>query len=194
MFNGGDALEHKSRKLIYNYISSHPGASFGTIRDFFDMNESTLKYHLIYLERTKRISSSRKGRRRCYFCNGGVHKFDQQSISFPRSVADPLTKNQQHILNVIQRNPGIQKKDLVRKTKLHRKTVSYNIERLIEHKLVWKVKTAGEVGYEHITKEKLRSEMYNKLLMKLLSDEIDEKTFKKIKEKLEKLDIDKIKI
>jgi hypothetical protein len=65
---------------------------------------------------------------------------------------------------------------------------------LLEHQLIWKVQNDGEIGYEYITKEKLRYEMYNRLLMKLLANEIDEETFLKIKRKLERIDIEDVKI
>jgi DNA-binding MarR family transcriptional regulator len=103
-----------------------------------------------------------------------------------------LTRNQQRIIGVVRSKPGITKQDLIIKTRLNRKTLSYNLDRLLEQKLIWKV--GGETGYEYITKDKLRSEIYNRLLMKLLSDEIDEETFLKIKQKLETLDIDEIQI
>jgi hypothetical protein len=46
------------------------------------------------------------------------------------------------------------------------------------------------VGYEFITKESLRQEVYNRLLVRLLSGEIDENTFVKVKRKLEIIDVD----
>ena len=60
-------IEHRSRRLIFRYISTNPGVSFGSIKRFFDMNTSTLKYHLHYLERKKRVSSTREGGKRCFF-------------------------------------------------------------------------------------------------------------------------------
>jgi hypothetical protein len=80
----------------------------------------------------------------------------------------------------------------MRFTKLSRRTLSYNIEKLIENNLIWKIKEHGTIGYEFISKEKLRKEIYNRLLMKLLSDEISEEKFLKIKKKLETMDVDEI--
>ncbi len=191
MLNGEGALDHKSRKLIYNYISSHPGASFGTIRNFLDMNDSTLKYHLIYLERNNKVISKREGRHRCYFCNNGSKLNYRPYLS---SQLNSLTRNQQQILKIIRNKPGISKNELIKITNLNRKTLSYNLNKLIERNIIWKVKSAGEIGYEYITKEKLRNEIYNRLLLKLLSDEIDEDKFLKIKKKLDNLGIDEIRI
>jgi predicted transcriptional regulator len=191
MFGGEAGFEHKTRKLIYNYISTNPGASFGTIRNFFDLNDSTLKYHLNYLEKSKRIVSHREGRRRCYFCKY-QDEFAYQHK--PEAKVELLNVNQKRILNTIRTKPGITQKDIIAKTKLNRKTISYNLEKLLEYKLIWKVKSSGEIGYEHITKDKLRKEIYHKLLMKLLSDEIDEETFLKIKRKLETLDLNEVEV
>ncbi|WP_455391937.1 MarR family transcriptional regulator [[Eubacterium] cellulosolvens] len=191
MVGGEEGLEHRSRKLIYNYISTHPGVSFGGLRNFFDMNESTLKYHLHYLERANKISSRREGRRRCYF---GTHTIRSEHIVQPTMALDDLTRAQKQILAMIRNKPGITKHELIQRTKLNRKTVSYNLEKFLDQKMIWKVKNSEEIGYEYITKDKLRSEIYNQLLLKLLSDEIDERTFLRIKKKLETIDVDEIKI
>lgn len=191
MFGGEAALQHKTRKQIYNYISTHPGVSFGNIRNFLGLNESTLKYHLIYLERAREITSKPEGRRRCYFC---AHQQSSILRSQPRAAHFDLSGTQQRIVNLIRNRPGITKQDLISQTKLNRKTVSYNIDKLLEQKLIWQIKTENGIGFEYITKEKLRIEMYNQLLLKLLSDEIDEETFNRIKKKLETMDIDNIQV
>jgi predicted transcriptional regulator len=152
---------------------------------------------LIYLERTDSIKSRREGRRRCYFNNNGSpleHHYPHPNHPQQASELNTLTKNQQRILNMICDRPGIGRKELIDRSKLNRKTISYNLERLLDQKLIWKVKIEDEIGYEYITKEKLRNEIYNRLLMKLLADEIDEETFHKIKMKLETLDVDEIQL
>ena len=189
MYESGSALGHKSRKLVYNFISSNPGASLGAIKKFFDLNESTLKYHIHYLEKNNKIYSSHDGKHRCYFCK-------QRNVSdiYPekttRTAISNLTKTQKHIVNVIKTQPGVTQKEIIKITKLNKKTVSYNMKRLGDLKVVWVVKRDGREGYEYITKDKLRNEMLNELITKLISDEIDEKTFRKIKRKLENMDFD----
>ena len=61
------ALTNRTRKMVYSYISRHPGVSFGTIMGVLDLTEGTLRYHLNYLERGDKILSESKGKHRYYY-------------------------------------------------------------------------------------------------------------------------------
>lgn len=189
MDEGGSVLEHRSRKLIYNFISTNPGASFETIKKFFDMNKSTLNYHLKFLERNKKITSKLEGGFRCYYC---AFKIDHDLHLFVKDKQAGLTGTQKLLIRIIQDNPGVSNKELIARTKINRKNLSYNIKKLRELKLIWAVKVDGILGYEYITKEKLKHEVATRLISKLLADEIDEATYHKIKKKLEKLNLDEL--
>jgi predicted transcriptional regulator len=96
------------------------------------------------------------------------------------------------LVKLIQNNKGITNKELIARTKLNRKNLHYNIKKLREKKLIWAVKTSGILGYEYVTKEKLQHEMATTLISKLLSNEIDEETFLKIKSKLDGMNIEEL--
>jgi predicted transcriptional regulator len=95
-------------------------------------------------------------------------------------------------LKFIDSHPGITAKELNFKIKVKPTTLEYNINRLIELKLIWKAKNDGMVGYEVITDENLREEIFNRLIKKLMTGEIDEETYFKIKKRLESLDLDEL--
>jgi predicted transcriptional regulator len=185
------ALKHRSRRLIFNYISSNPGVTISSIKRFFDMNESTLKYHLHYLEKNEKIYSKPQGKYTCFYCK---HRTLSKIHAEPtkRSALVNLSKTQKQLLDLIISRPGLTQKELAKLTNINRKSVSYSLKRLAEMKLVWVLKKDGKLGYEHITAEKLRLEMLSELVNKLLTDEIDEETFNKIKKKLEIMDIDEL--
>ena len=191
MYDGQGVIKNKSRKLIYDFIKSHPGASFGSIKEFFDMKNSTLEYHLHYLEKGQKIISERKGRLRCYHCK---YKVETNTSSLTSDLIN-LTNIQKKLLDQIKNKPGITNKELILKNKLNRKKLSYNIKQLGNLNLIWMVKNnGGAIGYEYISRDKLRNEIYKQLITKLLSKELDEETYFKIKKKLEILDIDDIEI
>lgn len=190
MYDGEVALKHKSRKQVYNYIRSYPGVSFSAIKKVLDINTSTLKYHLHYLEKSKKIVSKLEGNQRCYYSDVKADPYENTQL---KGENKELTKTQKRILELIQIQPGVTKNELRLKTKLNRNTLNYNLNKLLDLKLVWLVKNDGVIGYEYITKESLRDEIFNHLIYKLVSKEIDEETYHRIKKRLEELDDDELK-
>jgi predicted transcriptional regulator len=183
------AMTHKTRVLIHKYISAHPGISISHLSSIFDLNYSTLKYHLAYLEKNNKIVSKKTGRNRSFYPEAINNRDYLQDL---QASISSLNSNQQRILRIIQNNRGISKKKLMDLTKLNRKTMEYSLNKLIDLKLIWNITNSTKPGYEYITEEKLRYEILNRLLSKLLTNEINEEEFHVLKRKLEAMDINEL--
>ena len=182
------ALANQTRKTIFNFILSTPGSSFSTLENALKMNRSTLKYHLHFLEKNQVVTSKKEGRKRCYY-----HNPDHPSLDLTlRTAADvnlgEMPKKQTRLFDLVRKHPGITQKQMIKRSKMKQSTVSHNLKRLLEMKLVWKVKEGGRTGYVVVTKQRLRTEIVNRLIIRLYRNEIDQETFLRIKKKLEALD------
>lgn len=176
------ALENQLRKMIYNHIVEYPGVSFSTLKKIYDLNDSTLRYHLNYLARAERISSKME--------SGKLHYYpfpSKVAVSNPNntiSTTHELTPHQERILIAIKKSPGINQTELITKTTLKRHILTYNISQLINLGMVRKINNGKNVCYEYITNKLLHYEMLKVLAIKLLNNEIDEQTYLRLRSKM----------
>ena len=104
------ALDNRTRKMVYNYISKHPGVSFGSIMNVLDLTEGTLRYHLGYLERENKILSNLKGKHKCYYSNQRGKSYLKPNFEFDTNdVANNscVKIDDNHFINCYQRNSSI---------------------------------------------------------------------------------------
>jgi predicted transcriptional regulator len=185
MLESDTTLENETRKLIYNHIISHPGISFNILKSALKLNDSTLRYHLNYLERTKKISLGSENGRRNYFPYSGK-TYIIPNGGEPDSLASyRLSSTQERIIAAIHRNPKINQKELVRLTKINRMTLSNNLKKLMDMCLVRKIPNGNTVNYEYLENRQLRYEILKRLIRKLVNNEIDEETFLRLKRELD---------
>ena len=177
------ALDHETRKMIFNHIASYPGVSYVTLKHVFSMADGTLRYHLNYLVKTETIKLSMDKGKRIYYPN--MH--DTSSIGALMNDFNKynLTKSQEKILNTIKNYPGITQGELIKLSGLKRFTITNSLKRLMNINLVRKIDNGTEVCYEFMTDEELRYELLKDLVIKLIKKDIDETTFLKLKSKLE---------
>ena len=176
------ALENQIRKMIYKHITEYPGVSFSTLKKIYDLNDGTLRYHLNYLARAKKITSRLEAGKLHYYPYAKPVTDSSSSNSNLRS--HELTPHQELILNAIKQNPGINQTELITKTSLKRHILTYNISQLIDLGMVKRNNHVRNVCYEYIPDELLQYEMLKILTIKFLNNEIDEQTFLKLKNKL----------
>jgi predicted transcriptional regulator len=180
--NAEIVFDHDIRRMVYNHILAYPGESFITLRNIFNLKNGTLRYHLEYLEKADRILSDLENGKRCYYPLNNEIEVSKLFENNPRS--SKFSTIQQKILSTIKYNPDITQKNLVTKTGLSRFTISYNMKKFIDMGLVKKTYSEKFVHYEYITNESLKHEVLLRLTKKLLSKEIDERSFLELRDKL----------
>lgn len=182
MYSSGSPIAHKTQRLIYNYVSDNPGVTFSRLRKLLDLNTSTLRYHLDQLERAGRIVSRVVGKKRCLYSSDAA-----DAVVSPKRdvVISNLNKNQKHLFKVIEKNPGMNQKELARLTRIERRLVSYSLKVLEEKELVMVEVADGVKTYEVFSEEKLKAQRYRELMVMLLEGEITEDEFNRLFEGVE---------
>ena len=64
---------HDNRKDIFDYISNNPGSHLRKIARDLDMCLSTLRYHLVHLEKNGSIVSQKQNNLKIYFISGKLN-------------------------------------------------------------------------------------------------------------------------
>ncbi len=67
----------ENRKLIFDYISDHPGVHLRKISRDISIHLSTLRYHLNYLEKEGLITCQKQGNLKLYFVSGKLNPHEK---------------------------------------------------------------------------------------------------------------------
>jgi len=133
-----DVLDQFVRGQIYGYIKTNPGVHYNQIRRGIDVKNGTLSYHLSVLEKTELIKSRREGLRyRAFYPTG---------MKFPKVERFRLTELQINILDVINKNNGIDQKEIANKLDKKPQTINYNIKVLDQAGLIEVRKQGRKTG------------------------------------------------
>jgi predicted transcriptional regulator len=184
MPKGDEILENKLRRMIYNLIVECPGIGFNSIKTIFEATDDSLRYHLNYLEKNDKISSGVEGGIKCYFPHPA-------SVTIPQNTqkvleSHKLSPQQERILSLIMRYPGINQKELIKRSGINRFKVARNIQTLKGLELIRNSRTKNNVCYEYVPDVELKYQIMKGFMKRFLNDEIDEETFLKLKKRLEK--------
>jgi hypothetical protein len=100
--SGKNILDHEKRNLIYSNILLNPGIDIASLSMLTGINLHTLRYHLGYLVRMRKVVFVEKGGGYHFFENHGRYgDSDQQEILFRNH---PTASG---ILSLVQESPGI---------------------------------------------------------------------------------------
>ncbi len=183
MNQGENILQNKTRKMIYNLIITYPGVSYNILKNIFELTDGVLRYHLNYLKKAGMINFGFEKRLRCYYP-------DYNTVNGPRKSMNSLemqklTPKQELLLGIIKQYPGINQKELIKRSRLNQIQVSKNLKKLSNLNLIKRTQKSRTICYNYVPDEELKFEIMKRLLIKLLKDEIDDQTFLKLKRKLE---------
>ena len=175
MHRGDEVLENKIRRMIFNLIVEYPGVSLNTIKNVFELTESGIRYHLNYLEKNNKISSSMERGIKCYYPH-------PSSVRIPKASKDilesqKLLPHQELILTTIMRYPGINQKDLINRTGINRFRINRDIRALKSLNLIKNTRNQNTICYEYIPDVEMRFKILKSFILKFLNNEIDEETF-----------------
>ena len=177
-------LKHETRRMIYNHIAAHPGVSFSILKEVFGLADGTLRYHLDYLKRSEKITNGLEGGKRCYYPAGHTAKIANINHNGEPEFVK-LNEVQERLVSVIRRYPGINQKELSRKTNLNRFAVRNNIEKLMHYRMIRKVPERNMVCYECVSKGKMEYETIKTLILKLVNGEISDEEFNELRKQME---------
>lgn len=124
----GQVLKQDTRKNIYEYISSNPGAYYSSIMKDLKLKNGVTSYHLAMLEREGYIKSANMGLYKRFYVNG----VSTQEV--------PLSRIRRAILKTIVDNPAISQTDIATKLGLSNQVVNYHIGILKEGNIIKIVK------------------------------------------------------
>ncbi|MBN1390746.1 MAG: hypothetical protein JXA22_08910 [Candidatus Thermoplasmatota archaeon] len=175
-----DALTHPTRKVLYRFIIENPGTSFQFILNVLKIPEGTLRYHLDQLQRSRRIVSQKKGKNLVYYSS-----FHRDHPECPSDL--DLNDSQKLLLDLIKDSPGVTRKELLVRSRLSRRELNYSMRRLGDMKLIWKVDTGNGQGFEVISKDRFKEEMFRILVDRFLKGDLSLERFRSLKDRLQSL-------
>lgn len=177
----GYALDHRLRRSIYNYVIENPGVTFGRIRTMFSIPDGTLRYHLEILKRSENISSRIENGKKCYYGDA----MDKSLRLTDSGKIFTCNETQARLISLVNENPGITRKTVQERLRIDKEAAAYNLKRLLDQKVIWKVQRGRTTGYTLITRVAMKKEMLGILTERFLKDEITEDMFLKLKKRLD---------
>jgi len=174
----GNHRNNRTRGLLLEHIQKNPGVSFVLLRNVFKMSESTLRYHLDYLQRKKRIALEKHDGRRCYY------PFIRKCYPYSEGSLE-LNEEQERLLDLISISPGITFSELKDRSGLGNGTFVHNLNRLKEMRLIWKMDNKEGSGYEVLTRERISDEIFLVLIRRFLDGDLDRESLGELVDRLE---------
>jgi DNA-binding transcriptional ArsR family regulator len=145
-----NVLDQNTRNLIYHAISSNPGIDVPTLVRKTGINENTLRYHLVKLIKSGRIT---------YLIKPGVIRYflNQGSFSLPEQVLIHYMRSEtpRNILYLLDHSPGITRQQISDALGISGPSVTRQMEHLIEDRII-ENRWPGRSNHYYLTDEAMR--------------------------------------
>jgi len=121
-----EILAHEKRNILYQYILTHPGVHYSTLRREMSYGNGTLVHHLTTLERTGMVR-----RRKEY---GRIHYFPARSFGNTAvpPIERPLSVNQRTIIEFLKSKEWATSREIQVGCSLSRSSVDYSLAQLVK--------------------------------------------------------------
>ena len=171
----------RTRSMLMESISKRPGISHQELLKRIRLKEGTLRYHIRTLEKQRRIHSIIHRGRRCYYPGGPSVRGSGGS---EEDIIRHLSPVQRRILAAVEEMNDLSQRDLVRGLSMNRFVISYNIGKLKDLGLVRVRRDGRSVRYRRSYPDDIRKEILRVMANDLLRGEIDEATYKRLRDRL----------
>ena len=139
-----DRRTEGTRMQLYILISKNPGLHLSKIAEMLDMSPPLAKYHLSYMEKKTLVMAVEDDNgyyKRYYIKDSDVGVKNKRILSLLR---------QKHLLKIVLlllKNGNLQHKDILDKIDVGASTLSYHLNKLVEHEIITVGSYGGQKGY-----------------------------------------------
>jgi predicted transcriptional regulator len=136
-------FDNDTRNLAYHCVQDNPGIYFNSLARKTGIKSGTLRYHLIILMTTGKISAMNTNGHTRYFENSGkFSEIEKTVLKYIRNDTD------NRILTLLLDNPDMNRKDLEEKIGISGPLVSWYMRRLRDDGMIIIQKNGKNVRYE----------------------------------------------
>jgi predicted transcriptional regulator len=142
-----NVLEHDARHIIYTTITRHPGADVKKLAGLTGINENTLRYHLVKLVETRKITYLVRPGIVRFFLNQGAHSICEQVL-----IHYLRTETPREILWLLYHSPGMTRQQISDALAISGPSVTRQMEHLIDDRVV-ENRYPGRSNHYYLTNE-----------------------------------------
>ncbi|MBP2134199.1 putative transcriptional regulator [Methanomicrobium sp. W14] len=137
-----EILENGPRRQVYETIVNSPGVHLSEIEKNTGLTNKNVEYHVKKLLSYNMVVSKKTARGKGYFRNSGTYSSGEKLL-----YLHSKNPTERKILETINENPGISRKELSIAVKISAPSVSWYISGLVRDNIITKEQNGGCVSY-----------------------------------------------